>query len=521
MAYGQINYQQRLGTGPTVDTIADVGCFLTAFCNLLERFGEAIDPPTLNNFFIQHGTFLADGADHDNLGWGSVSAYDGNIIANQVGGAGWPQTNDAIVKFIYKSSRTGAQVTHFCLVSDWTQRVIIDSWDGQTKVSPYGNPVAWATYEKHTPQVIASPPPAADPAFTIENIAAVTKQLRIDTSLWNLNQRSWPAMANNPVANKAAGFQFQTSQIAHHVLGGTYYMPSDGDGNEGYNTVDCIDPTPVPAPVAAPAAPKVYDSNVVDGITFSTVDGSPKPMYINKPEGAEKWSFQGVTTWRDFKSVQHFDYGTQVFIVGKAVHPVPPTGAVYLMIDPDFGNFRTTGTVINEYGFNQVDLSETKPPALPMPAPAASVVAQSAAPAGFGDWRDTYLPLGKSTHFISTRSQIVTDLTGAQGNLPLAKYVTGTKIGLVTVYGTVTKDGVEYYRLRAETDKDFDFWYCVPKIDPNTHTPNLLVMPGESTTPISKATIAKDTVVLAKSHVEINGLKFLDDILPKFLRNKK
>jgi hypothetical protein len=91
---------------------------LVAFCNLLERYGVAVDPPTLNNYFIAHNSFLADGPNRDNLGWGSVSAFDGNIVATQIGGAGWPPNNDSIVKFIYKSQRSGAQITHFCLVVD-------------------------------------------------------------------------------------------------------------------------------------------------------------------------------------------------------------------------------------------------------------------------------------------------------------------------------------------------------------------------------------------------------------------
>ena len=54
MSFAQTNYQEHLGNGPY--TIAEIGCFITSFCNLeQEAFGKNIDPPTLNQFFIDHG----------------------------------------------------------------------------------------------------------------------------------------------------------------------------------------------------------------------------------------------------------------------------------------------------------------------------------------------------------------------------------------------------------------------------------------------------------------------------------
>src|SRR5206468_12072731 len=120
---------------------------------------------------------------------GSVSAYDGQVSTVAIGGAGWPSSNDAIVKFIYKSPRTGAIVTHFGLVADHNAGKIVDSYDGVTKVSPYGAPVAWAAYERHSVQAVTPPPPQETPAFTIENIPEKQEELKVDTHLWNLNQR--------------------------------------------------------------------------------------------------------------------------------------------------------------------------------------------------------------------------------------------------------------------------------------------------------------------------------------------
>jgi hypothetical protein len=105
--------------------------------------------------------------------------------------------------------------------------------------------------------------------------------------------------------------------------------------------------------------------------------------------------------------------------------------------------------------------------------------------------------------------------------MPLKRYNAGVSDtqGVVSAFGTVSKDGVEYYRLKTNNDPNFTYWYCVPKLDENTHTPNLLVMPT-TTQPIGKVTVARDTLHLAKSRLETDLPKFLDDMVPKFLRNK-
>jgi hypothetical protein len=70
--YAQINYPQKLGSG--IYTIHDAGCFITAICNMLERFGKPIDPPTLNLYLIQHNLYTHDPAEPagtaDNVYWG-------------------------------------------------------------------------------------------------------------------------------------------------------------------------------------------------------------------------------------------------------------------------------------------------------------------------------------------------------------------------------------------------------------------------------------------------------------------
>jgi len=534
MSYAQIKFPQKLGTGPKAVSIAAAGCFVTSFSNLLLRFGITKDPAALNQYFIDHGTYIteADGT-KDLLAFSSITAFDSNIrITAQ--GKGSPTDDNSIVKFVYDGGKT-----HFCLVASAGMGTIVDSWDGVTKSwNAYGGPVAYATYTNAAakPGTTAK----AQARYAVVETYPNGKQVRLNkqpTHLWGMNY-TFSYMVDHPVETHNEGEIWTVTNRVRHEDGMDYYRR---EGQiDGFNVVDCDDYTaPAPPPPAppveppAPSAPKIYTQNTVAGITYTAFNGDPKPMYITKVGGAEKWSFKDVTNWRQFVSTGHFDYGTQVFIVGSALHPIPPNGAMYYMVDADFGDFKRSGTVTNQCGFNRVDLSESKPPALPVmapvvapvsvPTPVVAAAPEPPAPAAPINWKDSYRPFDRPQHYISTRSLIVSDLSGMQSDLPLQKYEpgNGSEHGMVSAYGTVTKDGIDYYRLKIATDVNFEYWYCVPKIDANTRTPNLLVAPGKVTTPVSKATVAKDAVVLAKSHVEINAIKFLDDIIPKFLRNKK
>lgn len=185
MYYGQKNYPEKLGNGNY--TIAEAGCFLTAFANLAVKLGEGVDPLTLNTFFISHGVYQrdSDGANED-LAWGSITAYHPDIIVTSVANGGTPTGNNAIVKFHYNSVQTGIPIDHFCLVDhvDGNEVYIIDSWDGELKApsayeSIYHLPLAWATYTKNAPTPPPAMPTASAPvsAPSADNMYNVVKEI--------------------------------------------------------------------------------------------------------------------------------------------------------------------------------------------------------------------------------------------------------------------------------------------------------------------------------------------------------
>lgn len=143
MAYAQTNYPEPQGIPPTKYTIAQVGCFITAFCNLEQRFGKIIDPSGMNAFLRDNNFYIdVDDGVRDDVSWDTITKYDPNTTVTQIGN-GAPPSSNAIVKFVYN----GGSSTHFCLVNDASAGTIIDSWDAKIKSwNVYGGPVAYAVY---------------------------------------------------------------------------------------------------------------------------------------------------------------------------------------------------------------------------------------------------------------------------------------------------------------------------------------------------------------------------------------
>lgn len=255
MAYAQKNYNELQGMVNPANgkvpkySIRSIGCFLTSFSNLLERFGKGADPLTLNRVFRERGIFIdVDDGIRDDLGWQSITGYNPHIVCNQTG-TGKPPHNNAIVKFNTKTNNFG---THFCLVADVAKGLIIDSWDGQVKSwNTYGGPVSWAAYADITPQPVQppkpkpAPAPAPKPAPTGPNYDgnAITVQPG-----WGVSH-----------AAKAAGFPDWASEARWNAI-------AKLNGHAGYSTFKLspnqrivvgkyVAPAPTPPPAPKPVTP--------------------------------------------------------------------------------------------------------------------------------------------------------------------------------------------------------------------------------------------------------------------------
>lgn len=453
MFYGQKNYPQHLGNSP-VQTIASEGCLLTADANLLTRWGETIDPVTLNNYFVSAGVYTYDNVDRadDDLNWSSISRYDGNVQLKDVGGASLPTSNDAIVRFHYNSVNTGQPIDHYCLVDhvDGDQLFIIDSYDGLTKgpgayESVYHKPTGWATYVKNAP----APPPKPYYIVLPPDFTPKTVELKQEAVKWDCNYPDLASMEGHILGTQEAGLQFSASGLLHHnSTGQDYYLP-DANTPQGYLVTDCQD--------YVPPAPTIYTTETIDGITYTAFD-SPRQMYVNIPAGVEKWKLSGVQTWRDFTSVEHSDYGASIYVVGQATLQIPPSGADYYMVANDFGDFKNTGKVANAYGYSISDLSPTKPapivipPAVvepPTPEPEAATPEAEAPPTeSQPEWVSSYRAFidknGKETpvKYVIMKPYSMKDVAGVNKPANLITHysilISGTFHVGTTIYGLPT-----------------------------------------------------------------------------------
>lgn len=497
--FAQIHYSQKLGSGPAdhLVSIADAGCFLTAFSNLLERFGRSIDPPSLNDYFISHDDYLAENDGgvvlHDILAWGSVSSYDGTITTtriNSAAGGGWPDSNNAIVKFIYKS-KSGAMVPHFCLVVDHTQGTIVDSWDGVVKHSPYGNPVAWATYEKHTPQTAATPvsPPAK--YAVIENYPD-GKQVVLNkqpTYLWGMNY-DFDYMVNHPVETHALGEIWTVTNKVHHQDGYDYYR-REGQV-DGFNVLDCDDYAPPPPPPPEPEPEPV-----------PVLPPAPNLGAITPPASSPNMQPYSLVT-----TVPSYPTQGNAAAATNSNGSLPP-GAYYV------------ANVLNGM------MSLSKVPGQPQGRwinPADNVeVAKEPEPLS---WMASYRPgnNGASVTYVVNRDVTIKDYAGRFPDITMKQY---QEVG---IYGTFEINGVVYYRPRLNKDTNFQGWYGVPQKDPETGGAFLLLEANVydgTTSPKERKALGtanfRDQLDLFEARVKKwvhDGLRWFD-IIPSGNKNKK
>ena len=438
MAYGQINYQQKVGNSNL--TIAEIGCFVTSFCNLFEDFGVNVDPPTLNNFFESNGVYTYDVTDHanDDITWGSGSAFNGNLVLDSVvNSGGWPQTNEAIVKFYYKS-HSGYMTTHFCKVADWTKQLIVDSWDGKVK-SPgtyYGEPVAHATYHFNQP----APPPAPAPVQPAVAPPAQTGAPNYDGNSITVQ----PGWGLSNVAEAAGWPDFGQParwQAISSLNGSNDWQTYNRDLKAGMRIV--VGKYEAPAPAPAPAAPVAPSEPAKQAnIEYSKWEG-PANFETNK-NPTHKWQLDFVND-AHATSAADLPLNAPFVVYGKAQR-TDGDKPVYLMNQEDFGDADTTGVPHNNTGINIVDLTPVTAPSNPAPAAAPTVPAPAAPTEGEAEnipvkvikWQDTINVYPNPVKDEVINNTLVKDLEGVKPDQQLVATQP------VTIAGDQTVNGVKY-----------------------------------------------------------------------------
>jgi hypothetical protein len=465
MAYAQKDYSQVQGISGQYK-ISSIGCFLTAFSNLLGSYGKDINPFSLNNEFVSRNIYIdIDDGIRDDLGWSSISQYDPSINVTGTADrgttpdAGWPSSSEAIVRFYYRSVQSGQMIFHFCKVYDAVNHLIVDSWDGQVKTSPYGEPTGWATYSHSEPVQVA--PPAAIP-YTKENITPKQIVFNKDTHLWNLSKATFDEVAANPTGDVVANpnAPITVDGIIHHnaIPQYSYYTNEEPFG---FNVLDCDDYTPPPPPPVAPPAGAV------------TIPTSTAPYSIIK-------TIMGFSTSND--AANHINakgtvdpgrymlYNFRVDSEGKtiALNVTKTQGKPGTWINPDD---------------NVPDLPPPPPEAATEPpAPLSTVTPNEPTPVPVNVpnhdlWKTTYVPLRadrKPVLYVSINPKVIKiyDLDQRHAAIDLLPY---TELHIV---GTFIKDGVTYGRAKKVTEKGY--WYGIPITILNTYDELYLYAPKKA-----------------------------------------
>lgn len=502
MAYGQKNYSEHVGNGPY--PISATGCLLVSFCNLLERFGEGVDPVSLNNWFNAHHGYLSspeDGAGtKDDLGYGSISSYAPNIHVTSVGGAGWPPTNNAIVKFRYRSKSHPTlangkpnMITHFCLVADHAAKSIIDSYDGLVKTpahykSYYGMPIGYATYTKASPAKvlpISSPAPATPhPAPSIPGVVNLVQKVKVVTPV--LVVRTGPGTKYpGGQANSTDGHLHQGTVVeitgyvkGESIDGNPWWLRSTRNHYFWSGGTDFKLPQehskPVAAPAPAPKPPVAPAPSKPSNIVYTKLE-KPIELVTNK-QPTHAWAL-------NFKDDAHavpvaqLDKGVPITAYGRAQRTDLDKPA-YFMTQEDFGKADVTGIPAHNNGINTVDLSP-KPtpkaePAAPAseptsPAEGSDVSAESPAapntddqgekvPVTVGSWQKSYTAFLGPQEYVANKT---IDIHNIDEENPVdPPTVELTKGQTVNVAGTFSRDGVKYYR--TVNSVNAGKWYGIP-----------------------------------------------------------
>lgn len=284
MSFAQKNYLQIQGRSggklPPKYSIAQIGCFLTSFANLIN-----VNPIELNAGFRDQGIYVdVDDGILDDLGFNSITRLkpEWSVVRT---GSGWPQSNDAIVKFHYQSisqpliNGKPNIIDHFCKVADWKNQLILDSWDGVVrKPGAYGQPVAFAEYQYFAPQPVT--PIGVVKPYRTEEITPRKLRVTRDATIWPLNYDNWPAIKAHPLETIKAGRVLTMHARYFHNLGGEYYAP-EGYSEAGINTADLEEYS---EPVEAPPAPveAVTPTPVIDEPAATPVQQMPTKIKLEQ-----------------------------------------------------------------------------------------------------------------------------------------------------------------------------------------------------------------------------------------------
>lgn len=284
---------------------------------------------------------------------------------------------------------------------------------------------------------ISTPP---IPLYSVIETYPQGKQVRLKlqpTNKYGMNYNSLDYMAAHPVEVHDAGEIVTVSNKVHHnIVNYDYYR--EADQIDGYNVLDCDDytpplPTPTPyvppaAPLAVKLAPKV---TIVASVPYFSTSNNAKSSY--KAQGTIKageyyqiavengmWNISSD----NMKDLQHW--------INPGDNVVPPEPVV---ITPT------------------VNLPKTyKPSEVPIGTDSDT------------SWKASYVSFYPDRRAVPYKTLNVIQMKEYGGRRETVDIDENKQINII---GTFKKNGVTFYRPRANNDANFEWFFGIPMVDDN------------------------------------------------------
>lgn len=233
-------------------------------------------------------------------------------------------------------------------------------------------------------------------------------------------------------------------------------------------------------------------TNPPKAVTYETYPVAKK-MYVSKPEGADKYAFGNAQTWRDFIHVAHLDYGSIVYVIGIAHHPIAPNGQDFYMDAAAMGDFGRSGRVAQTVGYKVDKLTEGSPPIIRKVEPVVEpvfkpllVIEEPPKPKAITiidhDFRESWMP--EESLWTVAKDIVVRDHAGKRED-KLLKVGTPIKSSGYFFDTIETSEGTKKVRYERPiliiNGETVYHWYGVPKayLQPREEVLNHAQTPGE------------------------------------------
>lgn len=404
------------------DLPVDSRSFVIATANLLQRFNYDLPPHVVRNLMLNDDPAI----DY----WSLPRSFKGFQMDEFSEGNSWPPTNCAIVKQSRMDEAQAGIVDHYSLVADQRAHSIIDSYDGTIKSADvYGGVLSWASFTyKGDDELQTMVAPKDDNIHILEP----------DENLWDIGRQY-----NVPVA----------ALMAENDIEDPRHVPS---GTELY-------------------IPERLHKETAKDITYDILTPARK-MHVNRPSGAKKWSFGGVSKWEDlFSTGRLYPDGSNITIAAVAHVPIGDDTAAYYMDAVSLGDYSATGRPRYTTGFNWQHLAEgftengtpdvpeatieqvvkdamaeeDRPELIPEPVEEEIIIRK-----GPISYKDSFTYLNdehRAEVYDFKEAMEVVELDGRLQPKHVDKY------DGVRIVGTFTKDGITYGRVALS-----GYWYAVP-----------------------------------------------------------